>query len=162
MRSFPELDFAHLREDAPAETSESLREEFEARQIAHYERLLLERHRDLLKCTAAGAATGLAAVVITCAATRHALFWHSFLWEALLGGVAGNLLVRRAGGVITGVLLFSASYLVATLLRAMGLDPSVIFLPSDLAMIGSIQGNMTALIAMAGTGGVLGHIIADS
>jgi hypothetical protein len=72
------------------------------------------------------------------------------------------LFVRRAGGVLTGVLLFSASYLVATLARAMGLDPAVIFLPSDLAMVGSIQGKMTALIAMAGTGGVLGYIIADS
>jgi hypothetical protein len=161
VRSFQEIDLVHLRDDVPPATPASLRTEFEARQSAQYERLLEKRRRDLLKCTAAGAATGLAAVVITCAATRHGLFWHSFLWESLLGGIAGNLLVRRAGGVITGVLLFSASYLLATLLRAMGLDPSVIFLPNDLALAGSVQGNMTALIAMAGTGGVLGHVIAD-
>jgi hypothetical protein len=161
LRAPPERDLPHLRATAPEETPETLRAEFEVRRAAQMERLLANRKRDLLNCTAAGAAAGLAAVLVTCAGTRHDLFWHSFLWEALLGGVAGNLLVRRDGGLITGVILFSASYLLATLVRAFGLDPSVIFLPSDLAMIGSIQGNMTALIAMAGMGGVLGHVIAD-
>jgi len=157
----PELDLAHLREASPVETPESLRAEFDARRAAQMERLLAKRKRDLLNCTAAGAAAGLAAVLITCGATRHEIFWHSFLWEALLGGVAGNVLVRRDGGVITGVVLFSASYLLATLVRAMGLDPSVVFQPNDLRMIGSVQGNLTSLMGIAGIGGVLGHVIQD-
>ncbi len=97
MRALPELDLAHLRDtsvDTPEtpETPETLREEFDARRVAQLERLLAQRKSDLLKCTAAGAAAGLAAVLITCAATRHELFWHSFLWESLLGAAAGNVL----------------------------------------------------------------------
>ena len=165
MRALPELDLPHLRDEAndaaPVESPETLKAEFEARRLAQFERLLEKRKKDRIACTLAGAFAGFAAVLVTCAATRHELFWHSFLWESLLGGIAGHLLVRRAGGVITGIVLFAAAYLLATLLRAMGLDPSVIFQMNDIAMIGSIQGNMTALIAMVGAGGLLGHIVAD-
>ncbi len=68
------------------------------------------------------------------------------------------MLARRRGGVITGILLFSAAYLLATLLRALGLDPSVVFAAGDLARIGSVTGNLTALVILAAVGGVFGHL----
>ena len=161
MRSVPELDLPGITKPAPTETPETLRRDFDARRVAQLERLLLKRKHDLMKVTVAGAFAGLLAVVITCGATRQGIFWHSFLMETVLCAVAGQLLVRRDGGVLTGTILFSAAYLLATLLRAMGLDPSVVFQPSDLAMAGSVQGNMTALMMLAGAGGVLGHMCHD-
>ena len=163
MRTLPELEvhLGHVRTPSPVETPESLRAEFAARRTAQQERLNEREKRNRLNGAAAGAFAGLLAVVATCGVTRKEIHWHSFLWEALLCALAGYLLARWKGGVLKGIGMFAGAYLVATLLRAMGLDPAVVFDNSDLRKIGSITGNVTALAVLTGVGGVFGHVIAD-
>ena len=163
MRTLPDLDIdlGYARASAPVETPESLKAEFEARRTAQFERLDERERRNRLSGTAAGAFAGLLAVVTTCGVTRKEIHWHSFVWEALLCALAGYLLARWKGGVLKGIGMFAGAYLLATLLRAMGLDPAVVFDNADLRKIGSITGNVTALALLAGVGGVFGHVIAD-
>lgn len=137
---------------------ERLREEFERERDSALLRLAAKERRDLQVSTIAGAAVGLAAVAATAGLTRHALHWHSFLLESLLCAVAGRLLCRFHGGSLKGVILFGGAYLAAWAIRAVGLDPSVLFAAGDLSRYGAVQGNFTSLCCVVATGGVLGHI----
>lgn len=122
-------------------------------------RLFERRRRDLRNATIAGAFAGFVAVLATLEGTRRALFWHSFLLETLLGALAGRLLARSGGGVLRGILLFGGSYLLAFLLRAIGLDPSVVFARGDLAGAGAVYGNFASLCLMVGVGAAVGHVV---
>jgi hypothetical protein len=162
VRTLPGLDFdLGDAADTAKETPETLRAEFEARREAQLLRLDARERRNRRNGALAGGFAGLLAVMATCGVTRKELAWHSFVWEALLCVVAGYLLARWKGGVLKGIGLFSAAYLLATLLRAMGLDPSVVFEAGDMRRIGSVTGNLTSLAVLAGVGGVLGHVIGD-
>ena len=163
MRSLPGLDLELDGADrsAPAETPESLKAEFAARRRAQLAHLDEQERRRRRVAAVAGALAGLAAVLVTCGVTRKEITWHSFLLEALLCGAAGYWLARLKGGLLKGVLLFAGAYLLATLLRAMGLDPSVVFDAGDLRRLGSVTGSLASLAALAAIGGAFGHLIAD-
>ena len=106
----------------------------------------------------AGGIAGLTAVLLTSTVTRHELLWHSFVLEALFCATAGWWLVKLHGGMLKGLVMFGAAYLLAFFLRAAGLDPSVVFAPSDIDLVGATSGNMTSLCFLLGIGGLFGHI----
>lgn len=138
---------------------ERLREEFQSRREAGLERAAARVRRDRRNATIAGGFTGLLAVALTAGITRRALFWHSFLLESCLGALAGYVLARRGGGPLQGLLLFSGSYLLAWLFRAVGLDPSVLFALGDLSGAAMIQGNLTSLVLTLVCGLLVGLIV---
>jgi hypothetical protein len=140
---------------------EELQQEYAERQANGMAEAHEHRRRSLRNVTLAGAAAGLAAVVITAGATRRGIFWHSFLLETVLCAIAGHVLVRLDGGLLKGVLLFAGAYFAAFLLRALGLDPSVLFAAGDLRAGAAVQGHFATLCFLVTTGGVLGHIVAD-
>ena len=137
---------------------EQLRKEFERERAAQMEAAYKRGHRSVLSATAAGGVAGLVAVALTATLTRRELFWHSFLIEATLCAGCGYLLARWHGGVLKGVLLFGGAYLFAFLLRALGLDPSVILMGHDLDAIGAAHGNLTSLVFLILIGGAFGHV----
>jgi hypothetical protein len=138
-----------------------LQHEFALREEQAYRRLEARRRRNRRNATIAGAAIGLAAVLVTVGVTRRAIFWHSFLLDALLGATAGYVLVRLNGGFMKGLLLFAGAYLLAFALRAAGLDPSVLFHYGDLRAVAAIQGNMASLSFTVAAGGLVGMILKD-
>jgi hypothetical protein len=140
---------------------ERLRTDYRAREDAAMVRLGARRRRDARNGAVAGAFAGLVAVFVTAAVTRTAWMWHSCVLEAVLGAVAGLVLARRGGGVLTGILLFSASYFAAWLARACGLDPSVLFEAGDVRASAAVTGHVTALSHLVAAGGLMGHVIHD-
>jgi len=149
------------RPDAPP-TLDDLRAEFRERQEKGLVEADARVRRNVRNATIAGAAAGLAAVLVTAGVTRQAIFWHSFLLETMLGAGAGYALARCRGGVLAGILLFAGSYFVAFLARALGLDPTVLFHAGDFRAGAAVQGHVTTLCFLVSTGGVLGHVIADT
>jgi hypothetical protein len=138
---------------------DTLREEFEARRQAGLERTAARVRRDRRNATIAGGFTGLVAVAVTAGVTRRALFWHSFVLESCLCALAGYLLVRGGGGPMRGMVLFSSAYLAAWLLRALGLDPSVLFALGDVSGAAMITGNVTSLVVALSCGLLVGLTI---
>ena len=108
---------------------EQLQAEFAENEARTLERLADKERKQARTATLAGGMAGLTAVLLTVTVTRRELFWHSFLLEALLSAAAGWGLVRLHGGTLKGIVLFAAAYLLAFFLRAVGLDPSVVFAP---------------------------------
>ena len=145
----------------PTGTAAELRREFQERQRRNLRELLLRERRNRRNGALAGAACGLGAIFTTAAATRTVILWHSFLLETVLCAAAGYALARRGGGVLTGLVLFAVSYLLAFGLRAFGLDPSVVFSPGDLRAAAAVQGNLVTLCFLLAAGGLIGHIISD-
>lgn len=145
----------------PVDDAEALRVQFVAEQAAALERLLARQRRNRRNATIAGAFAGLAAVLVTAGITRRALFWHSFLLEAVLGAVAGYLLGRWHGGVLKGLLLFSGAYLLAFALRGLGLDPAVLFVVGDVRAAAAVQGHLVSLCFLVSAGMAVGHVVAD-
>lgn len=125
-------------------------------------RLLAKRRRDLRNGILAGAGAGFVAVLLTAGATRRAIAWHSFLLETLLVAVAGLFVARSGGGPLRGILLFGGAYLLAFVLRALGLDPSVLFLAGDLSAAPALQGHYASLAFLVGAGAAIGHVIESS
>ena len=109
----------------------------------------------------AGGFIGLLSTLVTATVTRRAIFWHSFLLEAVLGALAGYLLVRLRPDPLGGVMLFGAAYMLAWLVRAIGLDPSVLFAVGDLRGAAMIQGNMVSLSLSVACGAAMGHVMRD-
>ena len=140
---------------------EELQRGFSARQEILMGAARAKQRRNRRNGTFAGAMTALVAVVTSASVTRKAWFWHSFLLEMLLCGLAGYVLARAHGGVLRGLLLFSAAYLLAFCARASGLDPSVVFAAADLRRGAAVQGNFMSLCMMVSVGGVLGHVMQD-
>lgn len=138
-----------------------LRAEFRERQAREMERVRERRRRNLRNATLAGAAAGFAAVLVTAGVTRRAIHWHSFLLETLLGAVAGHLLVRMNGGPMKGLLLFAGSYFLAFLLRATGLDPSVLFVRGDVTAAAAVQGHFVSLCFLVSAGMAIGHVVQE-
>jgi hypothetical protein len=138
-----------------------LEAEFVARQVRDMERARERRKRNLRNATIAGAAAGFAAVLVTAGVTRRAFAWHSFLLETLLGAIAGHLLVRWHGGPMKGLLLFAGSYFLAFLLRATGLDPSVLFVSGDVTAAAAVQGHFVSLCFLVSAGMAIGHIVQE-
>ena len=117
--------------------------------------------KDQRNAVIAGAMIGFASTLATVQVTRRALFWHSFLLEAILGALAGYVLIRRGADTLNGVVVFSAAYLASWLLRALGLDPSVLFAQGDLAGAAMIQGNFLSLCLTVSCGAAMGQIMRD-
>ena len=117
--------------------------------------------RDRRNATIAGGMIGLVSTLATVGVTRRAILWHSFLLETLLGALAGYLLVRLKPDPLGGVLLFSGAYLLAWLVRAMGLDPSVLFASGDLRGAAMIQGNLLSLCITISCGVAMGQVMRD-
>jgi len=138
---------------------ERLRGEFAERRSHAQKDAARADARLLRNATLGGGLIGLVAVVLTATVTRRALFWHSFLLEAALGAVAGRLMARVRGGPFEGVLLFGGAALLAWSLRALGLDPSVLFARGDLRAAAAIQGNVTSLCFAVAGGAALGHLV---
>jgi len=138
-----------------------LQVEFAAREAAAMERLAARQRRNRRNGALAGAMTGLVAVAATAGVTRRAIFWHSFLLEAILCALAGWLLARRNGGVLRGMLLFSGAYLLAFLLRALGLDPTAVFAVGDLRGATAVQGNFMSLALVVSCGAAAGHVMQE-
>ena len=133
-----------------------LQEEWDAQRAAQD----LEGHarlqRDRRNAVIAGAMIGFVSTFVTVQVTRRAFFWHSFLLEALLGALAGYLLIRLRPDPLGGILLFSGAYLIAWFLRAIGLDPSVAFLIGDIRGAAMIQGNVVSLSICVACGAAMG------
>ena len=142
-------------------TIDDLQEEFRAKQARELAATAVRERRRRRSGTIAGAAAGLAAVAVTAGATRQALFWHSFLLEALLGAVAGHVLARTGGGVLKGIILFAGAYMLAFFVRASGLDPAAVFAAGDLRAAPAVQGHFTSLCFLVSAGAAMGHIVAD-
>ncbi|MHC4956818.1 MAG: hypothetical protein ACYTGN_00485 [Planctomycetota bacterium] len=144
-----------------ADSVRELQEEFAEREEQAYLRLTARQRKNRRNATIAGAAIGLAAVIVTVGVTRRAIFWHSFLLDALLGAAAGYTLVRLNGGFMKGLLLFAGAYLLAFGVRALGLDPSVLFHYGDIRGAAAIQGNMASLSFTIAAGGLVGMIVQE-
>ncbi|HEX5138611.1 MAG TPA: hypothetical protein VFY93_16685 [Planctomycetota bacterium] len=142
-------------------TIDELQEEFRAKQERDLARAHAREKARRRNGTIAGAAAGLAAVAVTAGATRTALFWHSFLLEAVLGAVAGYVLARTGGGLLKGIVLFSGAYMLAFFLRASGLDPAAVFQAGDIRAAPAVQGHFTSLCFLVSAGAAMGHIVAD-
>jgi len=138
-----------------------LRREFVERERRALFAAALRERRNRLTGAIGGSSATLVAAVATAAVTRRGFFWHSFLLEALLGALAGYLLARRGGGILTGVALFVGSYLLAFQIRAAGFDPSVLFAPTDLRLGAASQGHLMSLGVLIACGGLIGHIMED-
>ena len=119
------------------------------------------QQRDRRNATIAGGMIGLVSTLSTAAFTRRGIFWHSFLLEALLGALAGYLLIRLRPDPLGGILLFSGAFLLAWVIRALGLDPSVLFAHGDLRGIGMINGNLLSLCITVSCGAAMGQIMRD-
>ena len=139
----------------------AMQAEFRAREARELERLEARARRNRRNGTIAGAAVAFAAVLATAGVTRKSWFWHSCLLEAVLCALAGFLLARSGGGFLRGVLLFSGAYLFAHLLRAIGLDPSVVFDAGDMRRGLAVQGNFLSLIIVITCGGLIGLVMRD-
>jgi len=70
-----------------------------------------------IKGIAIGALLGAAAVFIFCVLDKQPFFWQTAVWEAALCGLAGLILGRTSGGVISGGALFGVAYTGALFLR---------------------------------------------
>jgi len=125
------------------------------------EAAVARQKRDRRNATLAGGMIGLVSTLATASITRRAIFWHSFLLEALLGALAGYLLVRLRPDPLGGVLLFSGAFLFAWLVRALGLDPSVLFATGDLRGVAMINGNLMSLCISISCGAAMGQIMRD-
>lgn len=136
-----------------------LRQEWEAERAARDASDLVRLAKDRRNAVIAGAMIGFLSTLVTVQVTRRALFWHSFLLETLLGAVAGYLLVRRGPDPLTGILCFAGAYLLAWLLRALGVDPSVLFAHGDLRGAAMIQGNVLSLCLSVSCGAAMGHVM---
>ncbi len=141
------------------DATSGLREEFALRQRQAMAQAIARQRRNRRNGTIAGAFVGLVAVALTAGVTRRALLWHSFLLESLLCAVAGHLLARANGGGLRGVLLFSGAYLLAFALRALGLDPMVLFSHGDLRHAAAVQGNFMSLCIVLSCGCAIGKAI---
>ncbi|MHC4847868.1 MAG: hypothetical protein ACYTEG_05360 [Planctomycetota bacterium] len=143
------------------EQVQSLHEEWQeqrARQDAEgYARLKRDRRNAVI----AGAMVGFLSTLATVQFTRQALFWHSYLLETLLGALAGFILVRRGADPLLGVLCFGGAYLLAWLIRAIGMDPSVLFHHGDIRGAAMIQGNVLSLCLSVSCGAALGHVMSN-
>jgi len=117
--------------------------------------------KDRRNATLAGGMVGLASTLATAGVTRRAIFWHSFLLEAILGALAGYLLIRLRPDPLGGVLLFSGAFLMAWLIRAMGFDPSVLFASGDLRGVAMVNGNLLSLCISISCGAAMGQILRD-
>lgn len=142
-----------------ADPVERLRAEFAARQERELARVAVEERRLFRNATLGGALVGIVAVALTVSVTRRWVAWHSILPEALLGAAAGRLLARLRGGPFEGVVLFGGAALLAWSLRALGLDPSVLFTSGDLRAVPAVQGNLTSLCFSVAGGAALGHLV---
>lgn len=142
-------------------TLPELQEAFREKQARELALAHVRERRRRRNGTIAGAAAGFAAVAVTSGATRKALFWHSFLLESILGAVAGYILARTGGGLLKGIVLFSAAYLFAFLLRASGLDPAAVFQSGDLRAAPAVQGHFTSLCFLVSAGAAMGHIVSE-
>ena len=143
------------------EQLQRLHEEFAAERAAADLDAHRRQRRDRRNATLAGGMIGIASTMTTASVTRRALFWHSFLLEALLCAAAGYLLVRLRPDPLGGILFFSGAYLLAWLLRALGLDPSVAFLVGDLRAALMIQGNVVSLSICVACGAAMGQVMRD-
>jgi len=141
------------------EQVQRLREEWEERRAAADARDLARLARDRRNAIIAGATIGFVSTFATIQVTRRALFWHSFLLETVLGAVAGWILVRRGADPLNGIVCFSLAYLCAWLLRAFGLDPSVLFAHGDMRGAAMIQGNFMSLCFTVACGSAMGHVM---
>ena len=138
-----------------------LHEEFTAERAAADFEAELRQRRNRRNATIAGGMIGIVSTLVTATVTRRAIFWHSFLLEGLLGALAGYLLLRLRPDPLGGVLLFSGAYLLAWLVRAIGLDPSVAFLVGDLRGALMIQGNVVSLCLCIACGAAMGQVMRD-
>ncbi|MHC4939255.1 MAG: hypothetical protein ACYTHK_09830 [Planctomycetota bacterium] len=138
-----------------------LREEWEAereeRDAAGFARIKRDRRNAVI----AGSMIGLASTLATAQFTRQAIFWHSYLLETLFCALAGYVLIRRGPDPLTGVICFGAAYMAAWLIRAIGLDPSVLFHYGDLRGVGMIQGNLLSLTLTVSCGAAMGHVMSN-
>ena len=134
-----------------------LRQEFEARQLTEMTRAAVREARQRATAAFAGGVAGIVAVAVSAALTRHQIFWHSFVLEAVFGTAAGYTLARFHGGILKGALFFAVAYLASYHFRAAGMDPGILFAPSDLRLAVAGQGHLISLGMMLTFGGVLGH-----
>lgn len=140
---------------------EQIRAEWRAEQTARDAQAVRKMRRDQRNAVIAGAAVGFVSTFVTIEMTRRALFWHSFLLESLFGAIAGYVLIRRGADTLNGVALFGGAYLAAWLTRALGMDPSVLFAPGDMARAQMVQGNFASLCLMVSLGAGMGHVMRD-
>lgn len=143
------------------EQVERLREEWHAQRAEWDAEGAAQIKRDRRNAVIAGAMIGFVSTLATIRFTRHALFWHSFLLESLFGAVAGYVLVRRGADPLTGIVCFSVAYMAAWLIRAMGMDPSVLFAHGDLRGAAMIQGNLLSLCLTVSCGSAMGHVMSN-
>ncbi|MEM8883970.1 MAG: hypothetical protein AAGD14_07880 [Planctomycetota bacterium] len=143
------------------ERVEQLRQEWLAEQARRDVADGKRQQRNRRNAVLAGAMIGIVSTMVTAQVTRRAIFWHSFLLEALFGAIAGYVLVRRGADPLNGVVCFSVAYFAAWLLRALGLDPSVLFAAGDLRGALMIQGNFTSLCLTVACGAAVGQVMRD-
>lgn len=136
-----------------------LRQDFLEQQQQSMARSAVLQRRNRLNGAIGGGVAGLVGTAVSAAVTRSAIAWHSFLLEALLCTLAGYLLARRGGGILTGALLFSGAYLLAFQLRAHGLDPGVLFNVGDLRQATATQGHLMTMSILMACGGAFGSIL---
>ncbi len=154
--SFWNSDEAHVEEQL-----ERLREEWIAEQSARDDQAERKVRRDKRNAVIAGAVIGFVSTFITIEVTRRGIFWHSFLLETLFCALAGYVLVRRGADPLNGVALFGVAYLAAWLIRALGMDPSVLFAAGDIARAAMVQGNFASLCLTVSCGAGMGHVMRD-
>ena len=138
-----------------------IHEEFAAQRETAMAEAVRRQHADRRNAIVAGGLIGLLSTFLTATVTRREIFWHSYLLESLLGALAGYLLVRLRPDPLGGVMLFGAAYMLAWLVRAIGLDPSVLFAVGDLRGAAMIQGNMVSLSLCVACGAAMGQIMRD-
>jgi len=138
-----------------------LQQEWAAERVRRDEKDQARLARDRRNAVLAGAAVGFVSTLATAQFTRRAIFWHSFLLESLLGALAGWILVRRGPDPLTGILCFAGAYLLAWFVRAMGLDPSVLFAHGDLRGAAMIQGNVLSLCLSISSGAAMGQVMQE-
>jgi len=138
-----------------------LHEEYAVDRAASDFDALRRQRRDRRNATLAGGMIGIVSTLATAPVTRRAIYWHSFLLEALLGALAGYLLMRLRPDPLGGILLFSGAYLLAWFVRAIGFDPSVAFLIGDLRGAAMIQGNLASLSFTVACGAAMGQVMSD-
>ena len=143
------------------EQVQRLHEEYAVDRAAADFDAIRRQRRDRRNATLAGGMIGIVSTLATVSVTRRAIFWHSFLLEALLGALAGYLLMRLRPDPLGGIVLFSGAYLIAWFLRAIGLDPSVAFLIGDIRGAAMIQGNMVSLSICVACGAAMGQVMSD-
>ena len=136
-----------------------LREEWEAERAARDQKDHARLAKDRRNAVIAGALVGFVSTLATVQVTRRALFWHSFLLETVLGAIAGYVLVRRGPDPLTGILCFAGAYMLAWLVRALGVDPSVLFAHGDIRGAAMIQGNFLSLCLTVSCGAAMGHVM---